>query len=114
MEHKIVTDKLLPISNVQPILRPANTELTVHHPNTVLGVGRQRPTHTTDHPSIGIILCAEKDDIEVEFAFKTKMNPIGVSEYQLQTKPSAELKGRLPSAKQLADAIRDILPSENR
>lgn len=63
-----------------------------------------------DQPSIGIILCAEKDDVEVEFALKTKTNPIGVAEYQLQPKLPAELKGRLPSAKQLTDAVRDILP----
>jgi predicted nuclease of restriction endonuclease-like (RecB) superfamily len=63
-----------------------------------------------DRPSIGIILCAEKDDIEVEFALKTKNNPIGVAEYQLQAKLPAEFKGRLPTAKQLADAVREVLP----
>jgi predicted nuclease of restriction endonuclease-like (RecB) superfamily len=63
-----------------------------------------------DQPSIGIILCAEKDDIEVEFALKTKANPIGVAEYQLQAKLPAEFKGQLPTAKQLADAVRGILP----
>ncbi len=65
-----------------------------------------------DKPSIGIILCAEKDDIEVEFALKTKQNPIGVAEYQLQTKLPAEFKGRLPTAKQLADAVRDVITPE--
>ena len=79
--------------------------------------------------SIGIILCAEKDNLEVEpsgarqpaarlsrreerpgagakqFALKTKGNPIGVAEYQLQPKLPAELNGKLPSAKQLADAV---------
>jgi len=63
-----------------------------------------------DQPSIGIILCAEKDDIEVEFALKTKNNPIGVAEYQLQAKLPAEFKGQLPTAKQLADAVRAALP----
>lgn len=63
-----------------------------------------------DQPSIGIILCAEKDDIEVEFALKTKNNPIGVAEYQLQAKLPAEFKGRLPTGKQLADAVREVLP----
>jgi hypothetical protein len=63
-----------------------------------------------DQPSIGIILCAEKDDIEVEFALKTKANPIGVAEYQLQTKLPAEFKGRLPGARQLADAVREVMP----
>lgn len=63
-----------------------------------------------DQPSIGIILCAEKDDIEVEFALKTKTNPIGVAEYQLQARLPAEFKGQLPTAKQLADAVRAALP----
>jgi predicted nuclease of restriction endonuclease-like (RecB) superfamily len=63
-----------------------------------------------DRPSIGIILCAEKDDVEVEFALKTKANPIGVAEYQLQETLPAEFKGKLPTAKQLADVAREFLP----
>jgi len=63
-----------------------------------------------DRPSIGIILCAEKDDVEVEFALKSKGNPIGVAEYQLQSKLPAEFRGKLPTAKQLADVVRAVLP----
>ena len=33
-------------------------------------------------------------------------NPIGVAEYQLQPKLPAELKGKLPTAKQLSDAMK--------
>ena len=55
-----------------------------------------------DLPSIGIILCAEKYDLEVEYALKSKVNPIGVAEYQLQARLPAEFKGRLPTARQLA------------
>ncbi len=65
-----------------------------------------------DQPSIGSIICAEKDDVEVEFSLKTKNNPIGVAEYHLQANLPAELKGSLPTARQLADAIRDIVPQE--
>jgi hypothetical protein len=65
-----------------------------------------------DQPSIGIILCAEKDDVEVEFALKTKTNPIGVAEYRLQPKLPAKFKGRLPSEKQLAAAVRDLMAME--
>lgn len=64
-----------------------------------------------DRPSIGIILCAEKDDVEVEFALRTKKNPIGVAEYELQPRLPAEMKGKLPTAKQLADVVREILPA---
>ncbi len=63
-----------------------------------------------DNPSIGIILCAEKDDVEVEYALKTKQNPIGVAEYQLLSTLPPEMKGKLPTAGQLADAVRAALP----
>jgi predicted nuclease of restriction endonuclease-like (RecB) superfamily len=63
-----------------------------------------------DQPSIGIILCAEKDDIEVEYALRTKTNPIGVTAYQLQSKLPSALKGKLPTAKQLSDVVRAVLP----
>ena len=59
-----------------------------------------------DQPSIGIILCAEKDDVEVEYALRTKANPIGVAAYALQSKLPGELRGKLPTAKQLADIVR--------
>ena len=67
-----------------------------------------------DQPSIGIILCAEKDDIEVEYSLKSKSNPIGVAEYQLQTRLPAEFKGKLPTARQLSDAIRHVITKPNK
>ena len=71
-----------------------------------LNVLNEKERGPDDRPSIGIILCAEKDDVEVEFALKTKANPIGVAEDQLQPKLPADTKGQLPSAKQLADAMK--------
>ena len=59
-----------------------------------------------DNPSIGIILCAEKDDIVVEFSLKTKTNPIGVAEYHLTEKLPKELKGKLPSERQLLTVVK--------
>ena len=59
-----------------------------------------------DQPSIGIILCAEKDDVEVEYALRSKANPIGVAAYELQSKLPSELKGKLPSARQLVNVVR--------
>jgi predicted nuclease of restriction endonuclease-like (RecB) superfamily len=63
-----------------------------------------------DQPAIGIILCAEKDDVEVEFALRTKANPIGVAEYQLQPHLPEEFKGKLPTARQLSNALRRSTP----
>jgi len=67
-----------------------------------------------DQPSIGVILCAEKDDVEVEYALKTKANPIGVAEYVLSEKLPSEFKGKLPTARQLADVAREFLPAPRK
>jgi predicted nuclease of restriction endonuclease-like (RecB) superfamily len=58
-----------------------------------------------DRPSIGIILCAEKNNLEVEYALKSKANPIGVAAYRLQPRLPGELRGKLPTARQLQTAL---------
>ena len=59
-----------------------------------------------DNPSIGIILCAEKNAVEVEYALRSKGNPIGVADYQLQSRLPSDLKGKLPSASALKKALK--------
>jgi predicted nuclease of restriction endonuclease-like (RecB) superfamily len=54
-----------------------------------------------DNPSIGIILCAEKDKLEVEVSLRTKANPIGVSTYELYPQIPDAYKGKLPTAEEL-------------
>lgn len=54
-----------------------------------------------ENPSIGIILCTEKDNLEVEYALKLAKKPIGVAEYQITKKLPKYLQGQLPSAKEL-------------
>ena len=77
-----------------------------------LNVLNDRERAEDDNPSIGIILCAEKDSLEVEFALKSKTNPIGVAEYQLRTTLPKELRGKLPTSGQLSEALR--LPVKRR
>jgi hypothetical protein len=48
--------------------------------------------------------------VEVEYALKTKANPIGVAEYRLQPRLPGTLKGKLPSEKQLVAALREAMP----
>ncbi len=54
-----------------------------------------------DNPTIGIILCPEKDDVEVEYALRTSSKPIGVSEYKLTHNLPEKLKGKIPNKEEL-------------
>ncbi len=58
-----------------------------------------------DNPSIGIILCPEKDNLEVEFALRPSNKPIGVSEYNLTKKLPEKLKGKIPTSDELKQML---------
>lgn len=59
--------------------------------------------HRLEHenPPIGIILCAEKNNLEVEYALRSSSKPLGVAEYQLRESLPEELSGKIPSPEQL-------------
>lgn len=58
-----------------------------------------------ENPSIGIILCAEKDNIVVEYALSGLQNPIGVAEYLIKKRLPASLKGELPGVSELKQLV---------
>lgn len=51
-----------------------------------------------ENPSVGVILCATKDDAVVEYALSRSMSPTMVAEYTLQ----------LPDKKLLEEKLREI------
>lgn len=58
-----------------------------------------------DHPSIGIILCKEKNRLIAEYALKDMTKPIGVSEYKLLQDIPSDLKGSLPTIEELEESL---------
>jgi len=60
----------------------------------------------SENPSIGIILCTERDYFEVEYALRGLNKPVGVSEYVLTRELPPELQNKLPDAKHLEEEIR--------
>ena len=49
-----------------------------------------------ENPSIGIILCKEKNRTIVEYALQDVRKPIGVATYQIVNRLPKALKGQLP------------------
>lgn len=59
--------------------------------------------HSDDQPSIGLLLCQEKNRLTVEYALRDLKKPIGVSEWRTRLVESLpkELRGSLPSVEEL-------------
>jgi predicted nuclease of restriction endonuclease-like (RecB) superfamily len=61
-----------------------------------------------ENPSIGIILCKEKNRTVVEYALHDARKPIGVATYRIVKRLPKELKGQLPSPQEIARLLEDI------
>jgi len=59
---------------------------------------------SNENPSVGIILCAGKDDEVVEFALSRSLSPTLISEYTLKLIDKKLLKQKLHELTELADA----------
>ena len=54
-----------------------------------------------ENPSVGILLCSEKDDVDVEFVMAKNLSPIVVAEYATKPIDKAMLKRKLIEYKKL-------------
>ena len=54
-----------------------------------------------DQPTIGLLLCRDKNNVEVEFALRDMNKPMGVSEYTLLETLPDNLKGALPTVEEI-------------
>lgn len=65
--------------------------------NFYLGVIDDQLRHKNDSPSIGLILCRERDRVIAEYALRDTKKPIGISQYELTRALPKEFESRLPS-----------------
>ena len=60
-----------------------------------------------ENPSVGVILCASKDDEVVEFALSRSLSPTMVSEYNLKLIDKSLLQRKLKEYIELAETDSD-------
>ncbi len=69
--------------------------------------------HSTDQPTIGLILCQTKDKILAEYALRDVHKPIGISEYEFTRALPENLKSSLPSIEEIETELEGIEKKEN-
>jgi predicted nuclease of restriction endonuclease-like (RecB) superfamily len=60
-----------------------------------------------DNPTIGLIICKTKDNIEVQYSLEIINQPIGVSEYQLSKLLPENYKSALPSIEDIEKRLKE-------
>jgi len=54
-----------------------------------------------ENPTIGILICKEKDNVLAQYALESSSQPIGISEYELSKLYPTDFKGSLPSIEEI-------------
>lgn len=65
--------------------------------------------HPTDNPTIGLLICKNKNSIVAEYALANINHPIGVSEYELTKLFPDEFKSSLPTIEEIESELKDEL-----
>ncbi len=58
-----------------------------------------------DTPTIGLLICKNKDNILAKYAVETSTEPIGISEYELNALMPRDFKGTLPTIEELEQGL---------
>lgn len=54
-----------------------------------------------DNPTIGLLICKEKDRIQAQYALESSSQPIGISEYELEKFYPEKLEGTIPTIEEI-------------
>jgi predicted nuclease of restriction endonuclease-like (RecB) superfamily len=71
-----------------------------------LSVANDILRHPSDNPTIGILICGNKNQIVADYALKGITQPIGISEYQLTKLFPKEFKSILPTVEEIEKELK--------
>ena len=61
-----------------------------------------------DNPTIGLLICKEKDRIQAQYALESSSKPLGISEYELEKFYPEKLEGTIPTIKEIEEKLKDF------
>jgi DUF1016 N-terminal domain/YhcG PDDEXK nuclease domain len=64
--------------------------------------------HRSDRPSIGLILCQDRNQVVAEYALRGATKPIGISEYELTRALPAGLRSALPTVEEIEAELSEV------
>ena len=67
-----------------------------------------------DNPTIGLLICKEKDRIQAQYALESSSQPIGISEYELEKFYPEKVEGTIPTIEEIEIKLNEMyLGQEN-
>lgn len=70
--------------------------------------------HAQDAPTVGLILCQNKDRVIAEYALRDINKPIGVADYELTRALTGEMASSLPTIEEIEAELMESLREDGR
>ena len=61
----------------------------------------------SDNPTVGLLICKNKDNIVAQYALEGSAVPIGISEYELSKLYPTDFKSSMPSIEEIEESLKD-------
>lgn len=58
-----------------------------------------------DNPTIGLLICKQKNNTLAQYALESSSQPLGISEYELEKLYPEKVEGTMPSIKEIEDKL---------
>ena len=65
-----------------------------------------------DNPTIGLIICKEKDRIQAQYALESTSQPLGISEYELERFYPEKIEGTIPTIEEIETKLGEMMEKE--
>ncbi len=65
------------------------------------------------NPTIGLLICKNKDNLLAQYALESSNQPIGISEFELEKLYPTEVEGMIPTIEEIEDKLADRMAKEN-
>ena len=61
-----------------------------------------------DNPTIGLLICKEKDRIQAQYALESSSQPLAISEYELEKFYPEKVEGTIPTIEEIEEKLKEI------
>ncbi|MFG6427294.1 MAG: DUF1016 domain-containing protein [Muribaculaceae bacterium] len=65
-----------------------------------------------DNPTIGLLICKDKDNIEAQYSLEAYNLPLGISQYELSKLIPTEIKSSMPSIEEIESSLEKLSEKE--
>ena len=79
----------------------------------IVAVNHQLRVEGKDNPTIGLLICKSKDNIQAQYALESSSQPIGISEYELEKFYPEKVEGTIPTIEEIENQVSNLIGIED-